>query len=252
MTSRLCLQDIRLKAGDFRLELNLDVQLGSLGVFGPSGSGKTTLLEIIAGLRRPHTGRIELDGVPVMDRASDTWLPAHCRNVGYVPQDLALFPHLNVRRNIAYGVRNKVDHPNDDIPAFDEVLGILELTSLLRRRPGSLSGGEKQRVAIARALAAQPRILLLDEPLTGLDQDRRDSVLHYLKLLRQKWTVPMIYVSHQADEIALLCDEVVILCEGRVAGRGSPRDLFEISARPSFRLRRELGTPSEGGHVSGG
>jgi molybdate transport system ATP-binding protein len=251
MTALLHLQKIEVRMGTFRLALDLDVELGSLGIFGPSGSGKTTLLETIAGLRRPQAGRISLDGRVFMDTDAKTWLPAFRRHIGYVPQDLALFPHLNVSQNIRYGIRRGALQPDRHAPSLEALLEILELTPLLRRRPHSLSGGERQRVALARALAAGPRVLLLDEPLTGLDQDHRDAVLDYLKALRKKWPVPVIYVSHQADEIALLCDEMVVLQRGEIQARGRPRDLFETSARPAFRLRRVLGTAAEERHPTG-
>ena len=249
MTSRLVLQGIDLKAGAFRLTINLDEQLGALGIFGPSGAGKTTLLELIAGLRRPQSGRVQLDGHELTDMSSRLWIPAWQREIGYVPQDLALFSHLNVRDNIGYGVSRHRGPAADRSYDLDAILALLELAPLLDRRPDSLSGGEKQRVAVARALAARPKVLLLDEPLTSLDQDRKDSVLHYLQKLRRGWNVPMIYVSHQADEIAALCDAMVVLRHGRIERRGSPLDLLEKSARPAYRLREGLGTSLERRHV---
>jgi molybdate transport system ATP-binding protein len=248
MTTRLQLSCIDLKIGAFRLAVDLDVQVGCLGVFGPSGSGKTTLLELIAGLRRHRVGQVGLDGKELADAASGFWVPVHQRRIGYVPQDLALFSHLNVRDNIRYGVsRHRIAGPETG-PTVEAIGEVLELTAFFDRRPDTLSGGEKQRVALARALAAGPRLLLLDEPLTGLDQDRKDAVVAYLRLLRERWAVPMIYVSHQADEIALLCDEVIILREGTIQGRGRPAEMFEVSDRPAYRLRDGVGTTPEKGH----
>ncbi len=249
MTSRLLLSGIDLKVDAFRLTVDLEVQLGSLGIFGPSGSGKTTLLELIAGLRRQDAGRVEVDGTSLADPSRKIWVPVHRRRIGYVPQDLALFSHLSVRENIVYGASAKEGGVLATEPTVEAICEILELVPLLDRRPATLSGGEKQRVALARALAAGPRILLLDEPLTGLDQDRKDAVLNYLQMLRQRWAVPMIYVSHQAEELVALCDEVVVLRDGALQGRGRPSELFETSSRPTYRLRAGLGTALKRGHV---
>ena len=248
MTSRLALHGVEVKLGAFRLALDLEAHPGCLGVFGPSGAGKTTLLELIAGLRHARTGQIELDGEMLADVENRKWIPPHRRRIGYVPQDLALFPHLDVRRNILYGAGRSNECVEPSIEALTE---ILELAPLLDRRIDGLSGGERQRVAIARALAANPSLLLLDEPLTGLDQDRKDNVLDYLRLLRRRWAVPMIYVSHQADEMADLCDEIIVLRNGVVTARGKPADVFEASDRPAYRLSRTLCVSPEDGHVEG-
>ena len=249
MTSRLTLRQVRIKLGAFGLALDLDVQLGCLGVFGPSGSGKTTLLELIAGLRRARAGRIDLDGETLADVQNRKWIPPHHRRIGYVPQDLALFPHLDVRANILYGAP-KSPYITDE-GSVDSLIDMLDLTPLLGRTISGLSGGERQRVAVARALAAKPRLLLLDEPLTGLDQDRKDTVLDYLRLLRQRWAVPMIYVSHQADEMVDLCDEIIVLRNGTLQARGKPGEILEIADRPAWRLRRTLCVSPEDGHVEG-
>ncbi|MEJ0000631.1 MAG: ATP-binding cassette domain-containing protein [Verrucomicrobiota bacterium] len=246
MTS-LALRDVEVRLGAFHLELDLTLELGCTGIFGPSGSGKTTLLEIITGLRAVRRGRVTLDGETLADAATGAWIPPHQRRIGYVPQDLALFPHLDVRANILYGAPRHA--ARDDTPSVDALTDLLELTPLLGRRVQGLSGGERQRVALARALAARPRLLLLDEPLTGLDQARKDHVLDYLRLLRERWAVPMLYVSHQPDELTGLCDEVVVLRGGAVAARGRPLDVFEPSGRPSYRLRPALCTLTEDGHV---
>lgn len=249
MTSHLTLRHVEVALGSFQLSLDLDLQPGCIGVFGPSGAGKTTLLEMIAGLRRPRTGTITLNDDLLVDTESRKWIPPHRRGIGYVPQDLALFPHLDVRSNILYGVPRP--HDGSGEPSVDPLVEILGLTSLLTRRTDGLSGGERQRVALARALAAKPRLLLLDEPLTGLDQDRKDSVLDYLRLLRERWAVPMIYVSHQPDEIAGLCDEIIVLHDGALLARGQPADIFEHSVHPSWRLRRTLCLSPEERHVEG-
>jgi molybdate transport system ATP-binding protein len=247
MRLRLALRGVELTQGAFRLALDLEAQIGCLGVFGPSGSGKTTLLELITGLRRARAGRLELECEILADAADRKWIPPHRRRIGYVPQDLALFPHLNVRGNILYGARG-VDRALAE-PSLDALTQTLELVPLLDRRVRDLSGGERQRVALARALAAQPRLLLLDEPLTGLDQERKDNVLDYLRRLRQRWAVPMIYVSHQPDEMAELCDEMIVLRQGAVIARGKPSDLFEPSGRTALRLRRTFCLSPGDGHL---
>ena len=249
MTSRLALHGISVELGTFRLALDLELNPGCLGVFGSSGAGKTTLLELIAGLRHARAGRIELDGEILADTENRKWIPPHRRRIGYVPQDLALFPHLDVRGNVLYGARRSSGGAAE--PSVDALTEILELTPLLDRRIDGLSGGERQRVAIARALAANPRLLLLDEPLTGLDQDRKNNVLDYLRLLRRRWAVPMIFVSHQADEMADLCNEIIVVRNGLVVARGQPLDIFEPSDQPAYRLRRTLCLSPEAGHLEG-
>jgi len=243
MTSRLLLRQVKLTLGAFHLAIDVELQPGCIGVFGPSGAGKTTLLEIITGLRRVRQGHIALGDDVLADAENGKWIPPHLRRIGYVPQDLALFPHLNVRANILYGAPKP--------PDIDALVQILDLGRLLDRRITNLSGGERQRVALARALAAKPRLLLLDEPLTGLDQDRKDNVLDYLRLLRERWAVPMIYISHQADEMADLCDEILVIRDGKLAARGKPNVIFEPAERPAWRLKRTLCVSPEERHVEG-
>ncbi len=175
-----------------------------------------------------------------MDRASSPphWLRAAGPRALSAPQ-----------RAPKYSLRRAQVRDGPPESSIDSLIDILDLAPLLDRRIDGLSGGERQRVAIARALAARPHLLLLDEPLTGLDQDRKDNVLDYLRLLRQRWAVPMIYVSHQADELAGLCDEIIVLRDGVVAARGKPSEIFECADRPMFRLRRTLCVSPEEGHV---
>jgi len=248
MTSRLVLRQVEVALGAFHLAIDVELQPGCVGIFGPSGAGKTTLLEIIAGLRHARKGHIALDENILADTESGKWVPPHLRRIGYVPQDLALFPHLNVHGNILYGAPKTADNSE---PSVDSLIEILDLAPLLGRRIAGLSGGERQRVALARALSAKPCLVLLDEPLTGLDQDRKDNVLEYLRQLRQRWAVPMIYISHQADEMADLCDEILVIRDGKLAARGKPADIFEPAERPAWRLRRTLCVSPEHGHVEG-
>lgn len=197
-------------------ELVIDVEFASesrcLALFGDSGAGKTTILNAIAGLLDVQHGRIVLDDRVVLDRAHGIDVAPRTREVGYVFQDGRLFPHLNVRANLVYGARARQRAGRE----FDHVVELLELGPLLRRRPLNLSGGERQRVAIGRALIAEPRILLLDEPLTGLHREARIQVLEHLRRLKQELRVSTVLVSHQADEVVALADEVVLLQAGRM------------------------------------
>jgi molybdate transport system ATP-binding protein len=213
------LHNVRLPLADFALEVDLAVEARVLGICGPSGAGKTSLLDLIAGLRRPESARVAVDGRVLTDTAAGVFLPVRAREVGYVPQDLALFPHLDVRRNLLYGCRNRGgDGGGDPLSGFGHVVEVLDIGPLLARRTGSLSGGERQRVALGRALLASPKLLVLDEPLANLDPVLRDRVLGYLQRVRDEFPVPMVYVTHSEAEVAALCDAVVRLERGRVCG----------------------------------
>ncbi len=247
MSARLTLHQVRVTLAAFELRIDLDRPVDFLGLFGPSGAGKTTLLETIAGLRRPREGRIELDGECLADAGERLFVPPHRRAIGYVPQDLALFPHLSVAENIRYGLRAAGTRRG---PELDAIVEVLEIAPLLPRRPDTLSGGQAQRVALARALASRPRLLLLDEPLTGLEEDLRGKVADYLLRIRKTWGTPMIYVSHQAAEMMSLCDEVILIEQGRVTAQGRPHELFAAEAQPHFRLREGLGSHPEPRDIS--
>ena len=199
----LVIRELVLPLAEFTLEVTLELTARTTAIFGPSGAGKTTLLECIAGLRQPERGGIELHG-----RTIDALKPRE-RRIGYVPQDDALFPHLSVRQNVFYGAREE----NGD------VLDVLELAPLLDRSVKRLSGGERKRVALARALLTKPDLLLLDEPLAGVDLALRDRVLEYLGRVRDALSVPTLYVTHHLDEAEALCEELVALDRGRVTGR---------------------------------
>ena len=202
--------NVRLTQGDFTLALQETLGEGITALFGPSGSGKTTTLDAIAGLRRPDQGSIAVGDRRLYDSASGVDLPPHLRRVGYVPQDPALFPHMNVRRNVLYGRR-----PGQRL-ALETVSEMLEVGTLLDRRVADLSGGERQRVALARALMSTPDVLLLDEPLAAVDVERRRRILPYLARVRDDLGVPVIYVSHDRDEVDRFADRVVVLNDGRV------------------------------------
>ena len=231
----LVFKNVFVRLGGMALELDVTLDKKITALFGPSGSGKTSVLELVAGLRRPEQGVIELDGVPLTNIAQRIFVPARKRAIGYVPQDLALFPHLTVRQNIAYGVK---EHAWSQPQVFrDKLCRVLEIEQLLDRTPGSLSGGEKQRVAFARALLASPRLLLLDEPLASLDQSLKDRIIPYLELMRDEFTIPMLYVTHSATELIALCEDVVVLQRGKCVAHGSPDKLFTSSDATVYRLR---------------
>ena len=206
--------DFTLAQGDFVLELHERLDHGITALFGPSGSGKTTTLDALAGLRQPRSGTIRVGDRLLFDAARGVTLPPQHRHIGYVPQDPALFPHMNVRRNVLYGRR-----PGQKL-ALDTVVRMLEVGDLLERRVRDLSGGERQRVALARALMSAPDVLLLDEPLAAVDVERRRRILPYLLKVRDQLGVPVIYVSHDRGEVDQLADRVLILEAGRVVTRG--------------------------------
>ena len=199
-----------LRQGGFVLELNQQLDSGITALFGPSGAGKTTALDAIAGLRTPLSGVISINDRVLFDSGHGVNRRPHDRHIGYVPQDVALFPHMNVRRNVLYGRR-----PGQKL-SIDTVGQMLEVGGLLERRVPDLSGGERQRVALARALMSAPELLLLDEPLAAVDVERRRRILPYLVRVRDELKIPVIYVSHDRKEVDQLADRVVVLRDGRV------------------------------------
>jgi molybdate transport system ATP-binding protein len=210
--------DIKHRLGAFPLDARFETGGGLIALFGRSGSGKTSIISIIAGLIRPERGRIAIEDDVLVDTARGVFVPCHRRRIGYVFQEGRLFPHLTVRQNLLYGrwfaPRAK---RGDDLERVVDLLGI---GALLERRPGRLSGGEKQRVAIGRALLADPRLLLMDEPLASLDEERKAEILPYIERLRDRSKVPIVYVSHSIAEVIRLATTVVLLSEGKVAAVG--------------------------------
>ena len=204
--------------GEFSMNVAFTSESRATALFGPSGAGKTSLINMIAGLLRPDRGRVEVDGEVLFDGAARINVPAWRRRIGYVFQEGRLFPHISVRNNLEYG-RWMSGHKFDPA-AFEHVVELLDIGHLLDRRPGKLSGGERQRIAVGRALLMQPRLLLLDEPLASLDTARKRDILPYLERLRDEAQVPMIYVSHNANEVKLIASRVVWLDGGRVATTG--------------------------------
>jgi len=199
--------DVLIERGAFRRRVAIEDPARVIALSGHSGAGKSTLLNAIAGLVRPVSGRIEVDGRCLYDSSRGIDLPPHRRHVGYVFQDARLFPHMDVRRNLGYGRRR--DGAARFV--FDDVVALLGIGALLQRRIAHLSGGEAQRVAIGRALLSQPRLLLLDEPLSNLDHARREELIPYLQRVRDETALPIVYVSHSTDEVRRLTAAVHVL-----------------------------------------
>jgi molybdate transport system ATP-binding protein len=214
---------IELPLARFPLRVDLKLGGGVTALMGPSGSGKTSLLESIAGLRRAARGRIALEGERWLDSDAGLRLAPDRRRVGYVPQDAGLFPHLCVRGNVRFGLRDEA--------AAESAIDTLEIRDLLVRYPVSLSGGERQRVALARALATRPRLLLLDEPLASLDVALRQRILPYLVRIRDRWQVPCLYVTHNVGEALAVAERLILLQDGAVQADGPPPELLAVASR---------------------
>jgi molybdate transport system ATP-binding protein len=238
--------DAGKRRGEFSLEARFSVPSpGITALFGRSGCGKSTLISLIAGLLDPDFGRITLGDDVLLDHARGLSVDGRYRRIGVVFQDTRLFPHLDVEGNLLYGAR-RVPKGTPSLIGRDEVYGLLGLESLLGRPPNDLSGGERQRVALGRALLSQPRLLLLDEPLSSLDLARREEVLPYLEKLRDHLAIPMVYVSHQFEEVLRLATRVVLLDAGRVVAEG---DVATVSRDP--KLRAIVGADSVGAVLAG-
>jgi len=238
--------ELQKRRGEFALDVAFSAPTpGVTALLGRSGCGKSTLISLIAGLLLPDAGRVVVDDDVLYDGARHLSVDARHRRMGVVFQDARLFPHLAVRANLEYGARRLAAAVSKPI-GFDDVVGLLGLGGLLERRPHQLSGGEKQRVALGRALRAQPRLMLLDEPLASLDLARREEVLPYLERLRDAFAIPIVYVSHQFDEVLRLATRVVLLDSGRVVADG---DIATVSR--DTRLREIVGPDSVGAVVAG-
>jgi molybdate transport system ATP-binding protein len=205
---------------------------GVTALFGPSGCGKTTVLRCIAGLQRLQDGLCIVGGDVWQDR-DGAFLPTHKRPLGYVFQEASLFAHLSVRRNLMFGAPRGEGGAGKGKIAFDEVVELLGVTALLDRAPGKLSGGERQRVAIGRALLTQPKLLLMDEPLSALDRATKDEILPFLERLRDRLKLPIVYITHAIAEVERLADQIVLMEKGRVIGAGP---LDELQSDPSLPL----------------
>lgn len=223
---------LALERPEFSIEASFDAPTpGITALFGRSGAGKSTVMLMLAGLVRPTRGTITLDGQTLFDSAQGIEQRAEARRLPCVFQDLRLFPHLDVRANLQYGLRRaRGDAARIE---FDRIVALLELQPLLHRRCWQLSGGERQRAALGRALLAQPRLLLLDEPMSAFDAPRRAEVLPYLERLRDELALPMILITHQFEDVVRLATHVVLIDQGRVLAQG---------ALPALSLGRELRT----------
>ncbi len=217
--------DISHRLGAFTLDATFETSGRLTALFGPSGSGKTSLVNLIGGLLRPDEGRIVADGRVLADTAARILVPRHRRRIGYVFQDARLFPHMTIGQNLRYGrfFTPALERYGD----MDGVVELLGIGHLLDRKPGSLSGGEKQRAAIGRALLASPRLILMDEPLASLDEQRKAEIMPYIERLRDETKIPIVYVSHSVSEVARLATDIVVLDEGRVAAAGSTSDILQ-------------------------
>lgn len=216
--------DIASRHGEFLLDAAFTAGPGVTALFGRSGAGKTTVLHHIAGLYRPQRGRVDVGGEALVDVERGIFVPKHKRRVGLVFQDAQLFPHLTVAQNLKFGrwFAGDADAGVD----YGHVVETLGIGSLLQRRPAKLSGGERQRVALARALLAGPRLLLMDEPLAGLDDARRQEILPLIERVRDELAAPILYVTHARDEVLRLASKVVVLDAGRVIAEGAPAEML--------------------------
>lgn len=202
------------KLPHFEMEIYVNITNGILVITGPSGAGKTTLLQCIAGLQNPSWGEITINNRVVFSNLKRTNVPARNRRIGYVFQDYALFPHMTIEKNALYGMPKRRGSGKNSLEVHDllDTLGILHLR---HRYPGQISGGEKQRVALARALMSSPELLLLDEPLSALDDDIRRTLQIELRRLQSQWTIPFIMVTHDDEEALLLGDQIIRIDKGR-------------------------------------
>ena len=235
---------VKKTRGAFTLDAQFESPTpGVVALFGRSGCGKTTLVNVIAGLLPADGGVIQLDDIPLLDTARKLNVPVEQRSIGYVFQDARLFPHLNVNENLRYALKRATRPP---FITLERVVDLLALVPLMQRRTHELSGGERQRVAIGRALLSQPRLLLLDEPLASLDRARRAEVLPYLELLRDELSLPMVYVSHDFDEVLRLATHLVLMEDGQAVAQGS---VGEMSLNPA--LRAIIGVDEVGAVIDG-
>lgn len=232
--------EVRHRLGTFQLAAALAAGDGVLALFGASGSGKTSVVDVIAGLIRPEQGRVVVGNEVLTDTARGIHVPPHRRRLGYVFQDARLLPHLSVRQNLLYG-RIMRGLPRT-APAIGAVVDMLAIGPLLSRMPSGLSGGERQRVAIGRALVTEPHILLMDEPLASLDDERKAEILPYIERLRDQVRLPIVYVSHSVEEVARLATTVAVLSAGKVVALGPVSEVLQRPALLPESERSEAGS----------
>jgi molybdate transport system ATP-binding protein len=237
--------DFKGALGKFSLDAGFTAPAkGVTALFGPSGCGKTTVLRCLAGLLRLPDGLCVIGGDVWQDR-SGAFLPTHKRPLGYVFQEASLFAHLSVRRNLMFGAPRGEGEAGRGRIAFDEMVELLGITALLDRAPGKLSGGERQRVAIGRALLSQPKLLLMDEPLSALDRATKDEILPFLERLRDRLSLPIVYITHALAEVERLADQIVLLDKGRVIGAG-PLDKLQSDPALPLAIARDAAVTLDG------
>ena len=225
--------DVEKQIGDFSLQVAFNLSERKCGIFGPSGSGKTTLLHILAGILKPDNGKIILDGIPLFDQENKINLSPQERRIGVVFQHAHLFPHMNVRRNLLYGWKRTPVQERRGTP--EAIINVLGIEHLLERGVSSLSGGERQRVALGRTVLACPRLILMDEPLTGLDQELKFQIIPYLRKVLDQFEIPLLFISHSLQEIRLMTDEVLVFEQGRLQQCLAAEDLARRSMESGSR-----------------
>ncbi len=219
--------NIKKQYGNFNIEIKYNCnEIGITALLGRSGAGKSSVINMMAGLSRPDSGHIIIDNRCVFDSGSNIDIVPDKRRFGYVFQDGRLFPHLSVMSNLTYGM--KLIPVAERYINLDRVIELLDLSSLLDRRPAKLSGGEKQRVAMGRALLTSPSLLLMDEPLASLDEARKNEVLPFIKKLSAKLSIPVFYVSHSMDEIFSIAEKILVLSWGKLTAAGSTREVLNL------------------------
>ncbi|HEY1719513.1 MAG TPA: ATP-binding cassette domain-containing protein [Verrucomicrobiae bacterium] len=233
----LLLKGVSLPLTHFKLEMDVELHGRATAVFGPSGAGKTSLLDLVAGLRRATSAFIQFGNQILCDTQKKYFMPPRERNIGYVPQNLALFPHLSVRQNLLYG--RKPGGAHDPLFNLNHVAEILEIEALIPGRLANLSGGEIQRIALARALLASPRLLLLDEPFVSLGAPLKAKILPYFVRIRDEFKIPMLFVTHDRADALTLADEVVLLEGGKILQTGPILEVFNHPA--NARVTRLVG-----------
>jgi molybdate transport system ATP-binding protein len=227
----------RADSPSFLLDVAFEIPPGITILFGPSGAGKSTLLDCLAGLARPDAGRISIDGEFLFDSGSGVNLPPQKRRIAYVFQSLALFPHMDVEANVSYGLAKLL--PEVRRARVDAALAAFHVEELKARKPAAISGGEKQRVALARSLVTSPRVLLLDEPLTGLDAQLKSSIIDDLRAWNSAQRIPIVYVTHSREEVDALGERMIAVDHGRVIDSGPPQQVLDAPRR--MRLAQAVG-----------
>jgi molybdate transport system ATP-binding protein len=229
LTARVKMERLRAGSPPFLLDISVKVPSGITILFGPSGAGKSTVLDCIAGLARPDAGRITVGDEALFDSQAAVNCPPQARRIAYVFQTLALFPHMSAEENVAYGLDGL---PREQRAArVEEILNAFRVEKLRSRRPAEISGGERQRIALARSLVAQPRVLLLDEPLTGLDANLKAAIIDDLRVWNAARRIPILYVTHSREEVDALGERVIAMDHGRVLSEGTPMEVLEAPRR---------------------